>query len=69
MVFKLIVVVLLVGIIASLASALFHLVREPHGSKKMAKSLTWRIGLSLALFLLLMAGFGLGWIQPHGIAG
>jgi hypothetical protein len=69
MVFKLIVVILLVGIIASLGSALFHFVREPHGSERMAKSLTWRIGLSLVLFILLMIGFASGWIQPHGIAG
>lgn len=65
--FKLIVVFLLIAIIASLGSALFHLVRQPHGSEKMAKSLTWRIGLSLALFVLLMIGFASGWIQPHGI--
>jgi hypothetical protein len=33
-----------------------------------ATALTWRIGLSLALFVLLMAGFYFGIIEPHGLA-
>jgi hypothetical protein len=30
------------------------------------RALTWRIGLSVALFLLLLLGWYLGLIQPHG---
>ena len=32
---------------------------------RMARALTWRIGLSVVLFLLLLAGFASGVLQPH----
>ena len=31
---------------------------------RMAKALTWRVGLSVALFLLLMVGYYFGFFQP-----
>ena len=35
--------------------------------KSMVKALTWRVVLSLCVFLLLMLGFYLGWLSPHGM--
>jgi len=67
MVIKVVVVVLLLAIFVSLASAAVYLFRERGDSTKMAKALTYRIGLSVTLFLLLMAGFYLGIIPPSGI--
>lgn len=46
-----------------------YLVREPRGSRKTARALTWRIGLSIALFILLIIGFLTGLLEPHGVAG
>jgi len=68
---KLIVVVLFVGILASLGSALLALVRnrDTASSERMAKALTLRVGLSIALFVLLFVLFALGVIQPHGVMG
>jgi hypothetical protein len=54
------------GIVLSLGSALVHLVRGKGDSRKMARALTIRIGLSILLFILLLAAWWLGWIQPHG---
>ena len=51
----------------SLGSAMVYLVREPHGSKKTVRALTWRIGLSIGLFVLLLLGFVTGVLEPHGI--
>jgi hypothetical protein len=34
-------------------------------SSRMAKALAWRVGLSVALFLFLMAGYFFGLFQPH----
>jgi hypothetical protein len=48
-------------------SALFYLVKNRGDSKRVAKALTLRIGLSLSLFLLLLVAFALGWITPHAI--
>lgn len=63
---RFLVLLALLGILASLGSALFHLSRdEPQDSRKMARALTVRIALSLALFLLLMIAWRMGLIAPH----
>lgn len=64
---KLVVIILLVAIVGSLGSALFYLVRDKGGSDRTVKSLTIRVGLSLALFLLLMAGYYFGFIPGQGL--
>ncbi|MFQ5937964.1 MAG: twin transmembrane helix small protein [Acidiferrobacterales bacterium] len=64
---RVIVIAVLVLILASLASALVFLLRDRGDSTRTVKALTFRIGLSVALFLLLMAGFYLGIIPPEGI--
>ncbi|HTV77641.1 MAG TPA: DUF2909 domain-containing protein [Steroidobacteraceae bacterium] len=64
--FKVIVVVLLGCIIASLGKALFHMSSGPTQSGAMVQALYWRIGLSLLLFVLLMTGAYLHLISPHG---
>jgi TRAP-type C4-dicarboxylate transport system permease large subunit len=64
--FKYLVVVVLILIIASLGKALYHLSSsKPEDSGKMVKALTWRIGLSVGLFVLLIVGYYLGWITPQ----
>lgn len=67
MIFKTIVVILLIIVILSLGSALYHLVSHKGNSDKMVKSLTWRIGLSVFIFVLLLVGQAMGLIQPHGL--
>ncbi len=49
-------------IVASLASAALFMFRDRSGSKRMVKALALRVGLSLALFLTLMAGYYFGLI-------
>ncbi len=62
-----IVVLFLIGILFSLGSGLVFLLRDKGGSTRMVKALTWRIGLSLLLFALLITSYFLGWVHPHGI--
>lgn len=65
---KVIIVLFLGFIFFSLGSALYYLVRGKRGdSDRIVKALTWRIGLSMVLFILLFIAFALGWIQPHSI--
>lgn len=64
---KVIVVLMLLVIVASLASALMFLYKDGGRGTRMAKALTLRIGLSMALFLMLMAGAYFGIIPPHGL--
>lgn len=66
MLVKIIILFLFTLIFLSLTSALFSL-RNSKSSIKMAKALTWRISLSLAVFFFLLLAFALGWIQPHGL--
>jgi len=63
---KLLIVAVLVAIVVSLGSALFHLSAKQGDSAKMARALTVRIGLSVALFVLLFIAWYAGLIQPHG---
>lgn len=66
MLIKLLIMVVLLAIIASLGSGLFFLVKDKPGNRKrMANSLTLRIVLSIALFLLLILAYQQGLIQPH----
>jgi hypothetical protein len=59
---KILVIILLLAIVGSLGSALFFLVNDQGKSKRTVNALTVRVGLSLALFLLLMAGHYFGFI-------
>jgi hypothetical protein len=67
MLIRTVVIIFLLLIFSSLASALVFLFREGGRSTRMVKALTMRIALSLFLFLLLMAGFYFGLIPPQGI--
>jgi Protein of unknown function (DUF2909) len=62
---KLVVILMLIAIIVSLGSALFHLARGSGDSRKMLRALTWRIGLSVFLFVLLLISYAAGLIRPH----
>jgi len=66
---KILVIIVLLAIVGSLGSALFHLSRgqrTAEDSRKMARMLTIRVGLSLVLFILLMAAWYTGLWKPHG---
>ncbi len=52
------------AIVASLGSAAVFMVRGRGDSRRMARALAWRVGLSAALFVLLLAGYYFGVIQP-----
>lgn len=67
--FKYLVVAMLVLIVVSLGRALFYLTsRKQDDGVKMVKALAWRIGLSVALFVLLLVAYYSGWIHPHHLA-
>jgi len=57
---KIVVILFLVAILASLGSALFFMVSDRGKSKRTVKALALRVGLSVTLFMVLMAGYYLG---------
>jgi len=67
MVIKYLIVAVLVAIVASLGSGLYFMLKDKGGSRRMVNSLTVRISLSVALFVLLFVAWYLGLIQPHPV--
>ena len=64
---KIVIVIVLIAIVASLASAMRFMLTDRGQGNRTVRALTVRIGLSVALFLLLFVAWRLGWIQPHGL--
>ncbi|MEJ2383466.1 MAG: twin transmembrane helix small protein [Xanthomonadales bacterium] len=65
MAIKILIIVFLVVILYSLASALVFLVKDHGEGDRTVKRLTWRIGLSLVLFIFLWVAYQMGWVKPH----
>jgi hypothetical protein len=61
---KILIVLFLLVIVYSLASSFWFLVKDKGEGDRTVKRLTWRIGLSLLLFLPLWAAYQMGWIEP-----
>ena len=64
---RLLALIILLAIIISLGSALRYLVSDDGKTDRVVRALTWRIGMSVGLFLLLMLAWYFGLIEPHGI--
>ncbi|MEG0821971.1 MAG: twin transmembrane helix small protein [Burkholderiaceae bacterium] len=62
---RIVIVVALVGILASLAAALVFLLRDGGRGHRTVHALTLRIGLSVALFLFMLLAVWMGWLQPR----
>lgn len=67
MIVKIIVLVLFALIVGSLATALFSLLKNNGDNTRTVRALTYRIGLSVIAFIILMISAKFGWIQPHGL--
>ena len=60
------------AILASLGAALFFMLRggkneAPDKSKRMARALALRVGLSVLLFVCILLSWKMGWVHPTGI--
>ena len=63
---KILILVLLLAIVASLFSGLYFVGKDKGGSDRAVRALTVRIVLSLGVFSLLMASQYFGWLGPTG---
>jgi hypothetical protein len=69
---KVVIVIALVAVLAALASAGVFMLRRPTDAskpadKRMAWALAVRVAVSVALFLLVLLAWKLGWIAPKGL--
>jgi hypothetical protein len=64
---KIIIVVALVAIVASLFSALYYMYQDRGHGTRMVRALAIRVGLSICLVAFLVVSYRLGWIAPGGV--
>ena len=64
---KIFIVAFMIVIVYSLGAGLYYMMTDKGQSDRTVKALTWRIGLSVALILLIILGIATGVIKPHGI--
>ena len=68
---KYLVAAAFVVILGALASAGVAMVRDGRDgkpkSRRMLHSLALRVGVSVALFVIILVSYKLGWIQPTGL--
>lgn len=69
---KSVIVIVLVLVVAVLASAGFIMVRKGDAPRdgrdpRMMRALALRVALSIALFLFILLGWHFGWIHPTGL--
>ena len=60
-----VVILMLLLIVGSLASGLFFVMHDQSNSKRAVKALAIRVGLSVALFLILMGSYYFGFIPAR----
>ncbi|QNP40433.1 twin transmembrane helix small protein [Lysobacter solisilvae (ex Woo and Kim 2020)] len=65
---KTLVIVAFLGLILyNLGAGLYYMLVDVGTTKRTVNALTKRIGLSVLLILLVVAGIATGYIQPHGV--
>ena len=62
---KLLALIIFIGILVSLGSAIRFLIVDRSDSDRTVRALTWRIAMSVFFILLLIVGYKLGWIVPN----
>jgi Mn2+/Fe2+ NRAMP family transporter len=68
---KILIVIVLIAIVAVLASAGVLMLRKPPDGRpndaRMARALMWRVLLSIGLFVFILLAWAMGWIQPSSL--
>lgn len=59
---RIVIVLFIIAILGSMGSALYYMVTDRSRGNRMIRALALRVGLSVSLFLVLMAGFYFGLI-------
>jgi glycerol uptake facilitator-like aquaporin len=64
---KLIIIGMLILIVYNLGASCYYMLHDKGASTRTVKSLSWRVGLSVGLIVLICIGIKMGYIQPHGV--
>jgi hypothetical protein len=64
---KLLIIAVLVVIVWNLGAGLYYMMVDKGTTNRTVRALSWRIGLSVGLILLVALGIWTGVIKPHDI--
>lgn len=64
---RIVILVLLFAVIASLFSGLYFVYKDKGGSNRAVVALTIRIALSVTVFVLLICAYLFGWVPERGL--
>jgi len=64
---QILVISVFIAVLYNLGAALYYMMVDKGASNRTVQSLTWRIGLSVGLIVLVAIGLLTGLIEPHGI--
>ena len=64
---RILIVVLLFAVIASLFSGLYFVYKDKGGTNRAVISLTIRIALSILVFVILIVSYLFGWVPDRGL--
>jgi heme/copper-type cytochrome/quinol oxidase subunit 4 len=64
---RILILILLLAVLASLFSGLFFLYKDKGDSNRMVIALTIRIALSILVFVILIGSYYFGWITDRGL--
>ena len=64
---RIIIVILLLAVLASLFSGLYFVYKDKGNSNRVVISLTIRVVLSLTVFAILIGAYLMGWISERGL--
>ena len=62
-----VIIILLAAIVYNLGAGLYFMMTDRGQTDRTVRALTRRIGLSVALILLVIIGILTGFIKPHGL--
>ena len=64
---QLVIVFVFLAVLYNLGAALYFMMSGQSSSGRTVRSLSWRIGLSVGLIVLVVIGILTGVIRPHGV--
>ncbi|EGF33341.1 putative transmembrane protein [Oxalobacteraceae bacterium IMCC9480] len=64
---KILIAIGFILIIGSLGSAFVFLMKDKGKTNRTVYALAMRVGFSIAMFVMLLVSYKMGWIQPTGI--
>lgn len=64
---KAVILLMLLGVVISLGSALFSMTRKNGDPRRMLNALIWRVAMSAGLIIVLVVSWKLGYIEPGSV--